>query len=47
MPITEGGTLIEFDVWLRRSLAETYDRVLREPIPEELLLLIRSHRDRG
>jgi hypothetical protein len=30
------------DLWLRRSLAESYASVLREPLPEEWLALLRQ-----
>ena len=36
----------ELEVWLRRALVASYDRVLCEPIPEEMLLLIRTCPDR-
>jgi hypothetical protein len=29
------------DLWVRRSLAENYAEVLREPLPEEWLKLLR------
>ena len=34
-----------FDLWLRRSLRETFDAIAAEPIPEDLLRLIDE--DRG
>ena len=33
-----------FDIWLHRGLHEIYDKVSREPIPEELLRLIEEDR---
>jgi len=30
-----------FDIWLRRGLHTMFDEIAREPIPEELLRLIR------
>ena len=33
-----------FDAWLDRGLHEIYDEVAREPIPDELLKLIRDHK---
>lgn len=33
-----------FDVWLHRSLHQLFDRVAREPIPEELIRLIEQDR---
>lgn len=33
-----------FDAWLERGLHEMFDQVAREPIPEELLKLIRDHK---
>ena len=30
------------DLWLRRSLAESYGSVLREPLPEEWLAMLRT-----
>ena len=35
-----------FDVWLQRGLHEIYDKVAREPIPDELLRLIEEDRKR-
>jgi hypothetical protein len=38
-----------FDLWLRRSLRETFDAIAAEPIPEDLLRLVeedRGERDR-
>lgn len=29
-----------FDAWVRTSLAATYDGLLREPVPDELLQLV-------
>ena len=34
-----------FDLWLERGLHEIYDEVAREPVPDELLKLIRD--DKG
>jgi hypothetical protein len=33
------------DLWVRRSLAENYASVLREPLPEEWLELLRKPTD--
>lgn len=33
-----------FDLWLERSMHQLYDPVAREPIPEELLNLIKDDR---
>ena len=33
-----------FDLWLDRGLHEIYDEVAREPVPDELLKLIRDHK---
>lgn len=33
-----------FDMWLQRGLHQLFDQVAKEPIPEELLRLIESHR---
>lgn len=33
-----------FDLWLRRSLRETFDAIAGEPIPEDLLRLIEEDR---
>lgn len=33
-----------FDMWLDRGLHEIYDEVAREPVPDELLKLIRDHK---
>jgi hypothetical protein len=35
-----------FDIWLHKGLHEIYDKVAREPIPEELLKLIEEDRKR-
>ena len=34
-----------FDVWLQRGLHQLYDDVAREPVPEELLRLIKDGKD--
>ena len=31
-----------FDLWLNRSLHELYDNIAQEPIPDELLKLIKE-----
>ena len=33
-----------FDTWLDRGLHEIYDEVAREPVPDDLLKLIRDHK---
>ena len=33
-----------FDTWLERGLHEIFDEVAREPVPDELLKLIRDHK---
>ena len=33
-----------FDTWLERGLHEIFDDVAREPVPDELLKLIRDHK---
>jgi hypothetical protein len=33
-----------FDLWLQRSLHQLFDKVAKEPIPEELLRLIDEDR---
>lgn len=33
-----------FDLWLKRSLHQLFDRVAKEPIPEQLLRLIEDDR---
>lgn len=33
-----------FDLWLQRSLHQLFDKVAKEPIPEELLRLIEQDR---
>ncbi len=33
-----------FDLWLQRSLHQLFDKVAKEPIPEELLRLIERDR---
>jgi hypothetical protein len=33
-----------FDLWLQRSLHQLFDKVAKEPIPEELLRLIQEAR---
>ncbi len=33
-----------FELWLRRSLRETFDAIAAEPVPEELLRLIEEDR---
>lgn len=33
-----------FDLWLQRSLHQLFDRVAKEPIPEELVRLIEQDR---
>lgn len=35
-----------FDVWLHRGLHQLFDDVAREPIPDELLKLIRDDQDK-
>ena len=35
---------IAFETWLHRGLHEIYDKVSREPIPDELLRLIEEDR---
>jgi hypothetical protein len=35
-----------FDLWLQKGLHEIYDKVAREPIPDELLKLIDEDRKR-
>lgn len=35
-----------FDLWLDRGLHRLFDEVAQEPIPEELLRLIDSNRDK-
>ena len=35
-----------FDTWLERGLHEIFDEVAREPIPDELLKLIRDHKEK-
>ncbi len=34
-----------FEVWLQTDLQRLYDRMLVEPVPEELLLLVLPVRD--
>ncbi len=35
-----------FDTWLERGLHEIFDEVAREPVPDELLKLIRDHKEK-
>jgi hypothetical protein len=35
-----------FDLWLQRSLHQLFDKVAKEPIPEQLLRLIEESRDK-
>ncbi len=35
-----------FNTWVDRSLHEMFDEVAREPIPDELLKLIRDHEEK-
>ena len=35
-----------FDIWLERSLHKLFDDVAKEPVPDELLDLIRDSRDK-
>ncbi len=35
-----------FDTWLERGLHEIFDEVAREPVPDELLKLIRDHEEK-
>lgn len=35
-----------FDTWLQRGLHEIFDDVAREPVPDDLLKLIREHREK-
>ena len=35
-----------FDVWLTRGLHQLFDDVASEPVPDELLKLIREDRDK-
>lgn len=35
-----------FDLWLERGLHELYDSIVLEPVPDELLRLIREHSDK-
>jgi len=35
-----------FDLWLKRSLHQMFDRIAAEPIPSELLRLIEDDRQR-
>lgn len=35
-----------FDIWLQRHLHRLYDDVMHEPMPTELLNLIKSDRDK-
>ncbi|WP_426956733.1 NepR family anti-sigma factor [Muricoccus radiodurans] len=36
-----------FDLWLQRGLHEMFDDVMREPIPDELLRLIKQEPGTG
>lgn len=36
-----------FEVWLRRGLHDMFDDVMQEPVPDELLRLIKEDRERG
>lgn len=40
----EGASEAAFDLWLQRSLHQLFDKVAKEPIPEELLRLIEEDR---
>ena len=42
-PRTEGGG-DAFDLWLKRSIHETYDPVLDEQVPDDLLRLFSDNR---
>ena len=35
-----------FDTWLERGLHDIFDEVAREPVPDELLKLIRDHKEK-
>ncbi len=35
-----------FDLWLQRSLHQLFDKVAKEPIPDELLRLIEQDREK-
>jgi hypothetical protein len=41
-----GKTEAAFDLWLQKGLHEIYDKVAREPVPDELLKLIEEDRKR-
>lgn len=41
-PEGHGGSA--FDLWLRRGLHQLFDKVAKEPVPEELLRLIEGDR---
>jgi hypothetical protein len=36
----------EFDDWLRAGLRRLYDPILSEPLPEDIVALIRSHKQK-
>ncbi len=40
----DGAPEAAFDLWLQRSLHQLFDKVAKEPIPEELLRLIEQDR---
>ncbi len=44
VPEGEGVPNAAFDLWLQRSLHQLFDKVAKEPIPEELLRLIQQAR---
>ena len=45
-PTQSRATDSAFDVWLNRGLHQLFDEIANEPIPEELLRVIREDREK-
>ncbi len=46
VPESDGVPETAFELWLQRSLHQLFDKVAKEPIPDELLRLIEQDRKR-
>jgi hypothetical protein len=46
-PAPQGGQDRPVDLWLRRSLSHSFDRVLTENLPESWLAMIEQNRRAG